>query len=121
MGIAHHSNCAVWYGPAPTEFTKTLGMTYPKMEAMGVLTPLAGLSCRYPSPARHEDELTAEVHLAKLTRVKLEFACAVYKEGCGKPLNPGRTARAMAGASMKPVNVEKKRPGLYAAAVEKEG
>ena len=114
MGIAHHSNYAVWYELARTEFTKTLGMTYTQMEAMGVLTPLVELSCRYLSPARYEDELTVEVRLVKLTRAKLEFTYAIYKEGNDKPLNTGKTVHAMVDASMKPVNVEKKHPELYA-------
>ena len=32
MGIAHHSNYAVWFEQARTEFIRSLGITYGEME-----------------------------------------------------------------------------------------
>lgn len=52
MGIAHHSNYAVWFEQARTEFIRSLGITYGEMEKNGVMMPLTKLETVYKIPAR---------------------------------------------------------------------
>ena len=40
MGVIHHSVYAVWYELARTDFIKKVGISYSKMEEMGILLPL---------------------------------------------------------------------------------
>ena len=37
MGIVHHSNYAVWYEQARTEFIRHFGLSYGDMEKAGIL------------------------------------------------------------------------------------
>ncbi|MEG1778934.1 MAG: thioesterase family protein [Oscillospiraceae bacterium] len=113
MGVVYHSNYAVWYEIARTDYIKKLGLTYTQMEQMGVMTPVVELYCKYISPAKYEDELIVEVELINMTRVKLEFEYNIYREGEVKPINTGRTLHAMVDHTMKPINVQKKHPEFY--------
>ena len=41
MGIAHHSNYAVWFEVARTDFIKAAGISYTDVEKGGIITPLS--------------------------------------------------------------------------------
>lgn len=113
MGIVYHANYPVWYEVARTDYIKLLGMTYTQMEEIGVMIPVVELSCRYMGTAKYDDELTVQVELINITRVRLEFEYTIYKEGQLKPIHIGRTLHAMVDSTMKPINVQKKHPELY--------
>ncbi len=113
MGIVHHSVYPIWYEVARTDFVKVTGLTYSKMEEIGLMTPLVGLTCKYMQPAYYEDELIIKVSIGKLTPVKIEFQYAVYREGENKPINTGTTVHAIAGKNLKPINCKKVFPEIY--------
>lgn len=113
MGIAHHANYPIWYEVARTDLIKKIGITYTEMEELGILVPLVELTCKYSGAALYEDELTVEARVSKVTPVKLEFEYEIYKKGCEKPINTGRTVHAMVNNKLRPVNVKKNYPDLY--------
>ena len=43
MGIAHHSNYAIWFEVARTDFIKAVGISYTDVEKEGIITPLTSL------------------------------------------------------------------------------
>lgn len=90
---------------------KKLGITYSKMEEMGIMTPLVDLSCHYIHPANYEDELTIRVSIAKLTPARIEFYYEVYKEDL--LLNTGSTVHAWVGKDLRPLNMKKKFTEIY--------
>lgn len=111
MGIVHHSVYPIWYEVARTEFTKSSGISYSKMEEVGVMTPLVGLECKYIKPSFYEDELEVEVSIEQLTGVKIIFAYKIFKGE--ELLNTGRTIHALVGKDLKPTNIKKKHPEIY--------
>lgn len=113
MGIVHHSVYPVWYEAARTEFIKKLGITYTQMEQLGILLPVAEVTCRYFFPAHYEDELTVTVSVKNMTPARIEFAYVVTKPGRAKPINTGTTLHAFAGTDLRPMNMKKKFPELY--------
>lgn len=113
MGIAHHSNYAVWFEVGRTDLTRRLGLTYTEMEEMGVLLPLLELHCRYRQAARYEDELTVETCLVSVSRVRLEFSYAVRRCRDGALLCTGSTLHGIVGRDLKPFNLQKRFPELY--------
>ena len=54
MGIAHHSNYAVWFEVARTDFIKAAGISYTDVEKEGIITPLTSLECKYKKAAFYE-------------------------------------------------------------------
>ncbi len=114
MGIAHHSNYAVWYEAARTDFIRQkIGLSYTEMERMGIIVPLLELSGKFLSPAYYEDELTVRATLQKASGVKLEFSYEIYRNGEEKPIHTGRTLHGLVGKDMRPFNMKKKFPELY--------
>lgn len=113
MGIVHHSNYAIWFEAARTDFTKLLGLTYTQMEEMGVATPLIELHCSYKKPAFYEDELIIEAWPHLVTPVKLGFRYQVIRSSTNEVLCTGSTLHALVGKGLKIVNVRKEFPALY--------
>jgi len=113
MGIAHHANYPIWFEASRTDFIKHLGYTYSEIEQMGVMLPLAELTCRYLRPSHYEDELTVETRLIRLTPGRMVFGYRVFKEGEDGPLCTGTTTHALAGRDLRPINLKKNYPALY--------
>ena len=113
MGIAHHSNYAVWYEAARTDLIKAMGMSYSEMEQQGLLMPLLELQCKYISAAYYEDRLIVEAQVKRMTGVKLEIEYVVYREEDETPINVGKTVHAIVGKNLRPVNVRKEHPEIY--------
>ncbi|MFR7383537.1 MAG: acyl-CoA thioesterase [Anaerostipes sp.] len=105
MGIAHHSNYAIWFEVARTDFIKAAGISYTDVEKEGIITPLTGLECKYKKAAFYEDQLQIHVNLTKLTPVRLEFS---YKVTRGDDLiATGKTTHGMVTKDLKPINVKR--------------
>ena len=66
MGFVHHSNYVRYYETARTEMLRELGMTYPQLEAQGIMLPVIDVQSRYVSPAFDDDLLTVRVTLAEV-------------------------------------------------------
>lgn len=81
MGIAHHSNYAVWFEVARTDFIKAAGISYTDVEKEGIITPLTSLECKYKKAAFYEDQLQIHASLTKLSPVRLEFSYKVTRDG----------------------------------------
>lgn len=111
MGIVHHSVYPIWYEIARTDFIKLSGISYSKMEEIGIMTPLLELQCKYLKPSFYEDELTIEVSIENLTPVKIVFNYKVYRDDI--LLNTGKTMHAFVDKEMKPINIKKKFAEIY--------
>lgn len=112
MGIAHHSVYPIWYEAARTEAIKKIGISYTQMEALGIMTPLAELNCKYLLPANYEDILFVKVGISKLTPARVIFEYQVFNDK-NKLINTGNTMHAFVGKDLKPLNFKKLLPDLY--------
>ncbi len=113
MGIAHHSVYAVWFEQARTELIARLGRHYRDLEKAGLLLPLAELGCKYYKPALYEDRLEIYTHVSRLTAAQLEFAYEVVRDGA--LIAEGFTRHGCTGKDLRPINIKKKFPDVYAA------
>ena len=102
MGIAHHSNYAVWF---------EVGISYTDVEKEGIITPLTSLECKYKKAAFYEDQLQIHASLTKLSPVRLEFSYKVTRDG--DLIATGKTTHGMVTKDLKPINVKKEHPEIY--------
>ena len=100
MGFVHHSNYVRYYETARTEMLRELGMTYPELEAQGIMLPVIDVQSRYVSPAFDDDLLTVRVTLAEMPKVKIRFDYEVLREN-GERINTGSVTLAFMNAATK--------------------
>ncbi|TCK92749.1 acyl-CoA thioester hydrolase [Natranaerovirga hydrolytica] len=113
MGVVHHSNYAVWYELARTDYIETLGITYKAMEEVGLLVPIINLQSKYIKPAFYDNTLIIETRIKKLLKVKIEFEYKIYREGEEQPINTATTVHAFVNKALKPINLKKESPTIY--------
>lgn len=115
MGVAHHSNYAVWFEQARTEFMRSLGITYGEMEKGGVMMPLTKLETVYKIPARYEDVLTVYTRAVRLSPVRIRLEYEARRADTARPLSFGATEHAFVDSgTFLPVNMKRRMPELYA-------
>jgi acyl-CoA thioester hydrolase len=114
MGIVHHANYPIWFEAGRTDFIKQTGISYSDMEAAGILLPLYEVSCRFKRPARYEDEIVVLTTLKSLSRVRLILSYEVVDAKTRTLLATGETLHAFTNAALRPLNMERAAPEIYA-------
>ena len=113
MGVVHHSVYPVWFECGRTEFIKHFGISYDELERLGLMLPLARLSCEYKTPIRYGETVLVKTRLLEATKVRLIIGYEIFSDErnilCGK----GSTEHAWTGTHLRPVNIAKYRPELY--------
>lgn len=113
MGIVHHSNYPVWFEAGRTDYIKILGITYTKIEEMGLLLPVIELRCVYKGSAKYEDEVIVRTSLKNMTGVKLVFAYEVVKKEDSSIITTGETTHVWTDKSLKPVSLKRYNKEVY--------
>ena len=114
MGIVHHSNYAVWFEEARTDFFHQLGESYAQVEEAGVFLPLTDLSCSYKRPAVYEQEIIVQTRVVRATCVRLRFAYEVRDAADHTLIATGRTDHAWTDTHLRPINLMRRMPEVYA-------
>ena len=95
-------------------FLKSSASDTQKLKKKGILLPLIDLKCSFRSPARYEDEILVRTKPVEMSCVRLSFSYEVFKKDEMSLLASGETSHAWTDKSLKPLNLEKKMPELYA-------
>jgi acyl-CoA thioester hydrolase len=115
MGIIHHSVYPVWFEASRTEFIKSCGYAYSSLEKMGVMLPLIKLEAEYLLPSYYEDEIIVRSSITGLTKTRLIVSYEVFRKGAEKTaLCRGSTTHVFTDKDLRPVNIQKKFPEVYA-------
>ncbi|MGL4584707.1 MAG: acyl-CoA thioesterase [Flavobacterium sp.] len=80
MGVVYHGNYAQYFEIGRVEWLRNLGISYKKMEELGVMLPVVSLTMNYNKSAFDDDELTIRTIFKKMTSVKIEFDYELYNE-----------------------------------------
>ena len=114
MGIVHHSRYYPWFEQARTDWIKKSGLSYSRMEQMGIMLPLTETQCRYHYGLKYEDEVLVTCRATRLTVARIEFAYEVYKLPEMKLMSEGATKHGFASSSeFKPINLKKTFPHVW--------
>src|SRR5690606_26305679 len=119
MGVVHHANYVTWFEEARTEWIRTLGHSYRRLEEEGLLLPVLGIAVKYGSPARYEDDVEVEVKLTVCTPVRLGFSYTARRATDGQVLASGESRHAWVNPGFKPVRLDREKPELYRLLIER--
>lgn len=113
MGIVHHSNYPIWFEAGRTEYIKELGISYSKIEELGLMLPVIELRCAYKGAARYEDEVIIRTSLGQMTGIRLIFSYEVVRKADSSIITTGETTHVWTDRGLKPVNLKKYNPEVY--------
>ena len=115
MGVVYYANYFRYFEFSRSEFFRARGGNYVELEQQGFGLPVVAAHCDYRRPAKYDDLLTIEVHVAELRRASMRFEYVVRRERDGEQLATGHTVHACIGPDGKPTGLPQSVVKLLAA------
>lgn len=103
MGVVYYGNYFVWFEVARTEYLRSLGVSYRKIEERGLYLMVASASCQYKSPARYDDLVKIETWVSELKHSSLKFEYKIYLKD--KLLATGDSVHVFTNKEARPVRI----------------
>jgi acyl-CoA thioester hydrolase len=114
MGIVHHTVYPKWFETGRRDFLSKAGIPHSKFNSLGLYLPLSHLECKYKSPTRFGYEISVITCITFVSCVKIIFEYKVLNNITGKLLATGNTVHGWTDINVKPLNIEKTAPEIYA-------
>ncbi|OEH84468.1 hypothetical protein BHU72_09685 [Desulfuribacillus stibiiarsenatis] len=111
MQVVYHSNYAIWFEVARTDFMRTHGISYKSLEEDGIMMPVVDLYCKYVKPAKYDDIVEIHTAIHDFTGVKLVFTYKVVHKERQELLATGYTTHALI-QNGRPISIQRKYPQL---------
>lgn len=80
MGVIHHGTYATYFELARIEWLQSLGLSYAKLEAQGILLPVLSLSTTFKHPLYFEDQIQIEICLDSDPSSIIDFSYQIYNQ-----------------------------------------
>ena len=74
MGITHHANYIRWMEEARVDFLAQIGWNLETLEAMGMVSPVTGLECKYRESTCFPEPIAITVAVKEFRGVRLRLA-----------------------------------------------
>ncbi len=114
MRIVHHSNYIRWMEEARLDFFEKAGIAYSEIETKGIIIPVIGASCEYKVPTTYGDRVRIYAELERFNGIKFSVTYRIMSED-GEVLHAtGRTEHCFLDEDMRPINIKKVSPDIYA-------
>ena len=84
MEIIHHSNYIRWFEEARLHFMDEIGLSYAKIEEMGILIPVLSVDCQYKTMVHYNDIVDIYTRIIKFNGVKMTIAYRVVDHVTGE-------------------------------------
>ncbi len=105
MGVVYYANYFRYFEFSRSEYLRARGGDYTQLEQSGFGLPVVTAHCDYKRPAKYDDLIVIDVHLAELKRASLRFEYEVRREADGQVLATGHTVHACVGRTGKPTGL----------------
>ena len=112
MGITHHSNYIRWMEEARIDLLAQIGWDYPKLEAMGIVSPVIGVICDYKRPTTFADKITITATMKDFGGVKYTFDYEMKNQD-GTIVCTGSSFHALLNTAGRPVRMKRDYPQLF--------
>ena len=112
MGITHHSNYVRWMEEARIDFLDKIGCGYDKIEAMGIISPVTAVDCRYKSTTTFGDVVTIDVWVAEFKGVRLKIGYIMTKAD-GTVACEGASEHCFMDTDGKIISLKRTKPEIY--------
>ena len=112
MGITHHSNYIRWMEEARIDFLDKIGCGYDKIEAMGIISPVTAVDCRYKSTTTFGDVVTIDVWVAEFKGVRLKIGYIMTKAD-GTVACEGASEHCFMDTDGKIISLKRTKPEIY--------
>ena len=114
MGIVHHSNHIKWMEEARVDFLDQIGLSFRRMEDLGIFSPVLSVECEYKTPAFFGDRIAVAVGIEEYKGLRLVVKYIMTSAESGEIVAEGRTKHCFVDAAGKPIALRKSFPEINA-------
>ena len=79
MGRAHHSHYVVWCEMGRTALMRENGISYARLEAQGVMLPVARVEVEYRIPLGYDEAVRIDTRISSIRSRSVTFAYELYR------------------------------------------
>ena len=113
MHVVHHSNYARYMEEARLFYMEQIGLSYDKLEEIGIIIPVLELHDYYIQSLGYGDTFEVRAQIVRITPVRFTVQYEFYKVGTGEKIHTGETSHAFLDRDFRPMNLRKKYPEVY--------
>ena len=113
MGIIHHSNYIRWFEEARMSFLEDIGFPYAKVEELGIIIPVLGVSAQYRTMVKYGETVDIYSKITKFTGLKMNIEYRVVDHATGVIRCTGESSHAFLDKEYKPIRMKRDYPDLY--------
>lgn len=113
MGIIHHSNYIRWFEEARVDALEQIGLSYDKLENMGIISPVLTVSCQYIHPVHFNDKVEIHLKFTNFTGVRLEASYEIINLTTCEVCTKGHSSHGFIGANGRPLRMKKQFPQVF--------
>ena len=117
MGITHHSNYIKWMEEARIDFLEKTGFGYDRVEALGIISPVVSVECRYKAVTKSPEEVMIDVFVESFNGVRLTLGYDM-KNSEGKTVCIAKSEHCFMNAEGRLIDIAKVQPEFYKAVNE---
>lgn len=105
MGVTYYANYFVWFEVGRTEYFRSKGVDYQKIEERGIYLAVVEAQCRYLAPTRYDDLITVRTWIEKLGKSSLRFGYELVIKKSGKRIAQGTSSHVFVNRNIEPVRI----------------
>jgi acyl-CoA thioester hydrolase len=113
MGIVHHSNYIRWFEEARVELLRQIDLSCGKLEEMGIIIPVLGVSAKYHTMTHFEDEVQIALKLTKFDGIRLELSYEITDRNTGALRCSGTSSHCFLNREGRPISLKRSYPEIY--------
>jgi acyl-CoA thioester hydrolase len=113
MGIVHHSNYIRWFEEARVELLRQIDLSCGKLEEMGIIIPVLGVSAKYHTMTHFEDEVQIALELTKFDGIRLELSYEITDRNTGALRCSGTSSHCFLNREGRPISLKRSYPEIY--------
>ncbi|MBE5813032.1 MAG: acyl-CoA thioesterase [Clostridiales bacterium] len=113
MQIVHHSNYIRWFEEGRTEALEQLGLSYAKMEQMGIMSPVLSVEAQYKTMTHFGDVVIIKCEVAKYNGIRMEIKYTICDKETEEIRCSGVTSHCFLNKEGKIISLKKDYPEVH--------
>ncbi len=107
MGIVYHGRYFEWFEAARTEYLRSMGLPYKRIEEEGISLPVVEAYCRYRRPVVYDESVRVKTVLKEASRSRIHLEYEVLGEEDDITRVEGYTIHCYISQSGRPIRAPK--------------
>lgn len=113
MKIVHHSNYIRWFEEARVFWLESIDCGYDKLEALGIISPVLGVTAEYKSMSRFAETVQIETELVSYNGIKFSISYTIKDKASGAVRCVGESRHCFLNEKGMPVSLKRTHPDIH--------